>query len=500
VIRNGQDIEVYDGTQKMCLSYVSLKAAYGRAIDKSSVVTFRLQTPGAPTEPGHRSSEHLMALVAGGKKAGKETKPAVVTAKPQASVMRRPAALVADVEAYIELQQQYDDQQSSEDDVCDVDNLDATSPDDEATVLVGDKILALMKKEVQDTLKSDGLHRDSVSHQQVCPLCPWRQFPHKSHGVERMKNHIKNYHTLSRQYCCSGTKQLKVVIALYDNDVLMRRAPLNLLHRSADIFRASVIPGVDCNTIYIDKHIRMILAATGPVFVHVNSISESLWVRRIRNLYISCEFAERLIRELMLNKCKMAAVYPILLAYIQSTGSELANLLPQHPSVWWPIIEDLFTSPAVLTLRQELVIELEKHEEYIAISIDATMRSCMPIIGQAHPRASRAVKAAAAIGEADCLRRILTVRGRTGAVLLMLAVKAEKAEETAQAISDNFSISACGQVKYISVDNPSAKLINELTPSMPNLSVMALDPVHLAIAYEYSTWRILVCIFSAISI
>jgi hypothetical protein len=144
------------------------------------------------------------------------------------------------------------------------------------------------------------------------------------------------------------------------------------------------------------------------------------------------------------------------------------------------------------------VTELETHEEYIAISIDATMRSCMSILGQAHHRASREIKAQSAIGEKDSLKRVITVRGRTGAVLLMLAVKSDNAEETALAISENFSITACGQVKYIAVDNPSSKLINELLPSMPNLSIMALDPVHLAIAYEYSTWRILVCIISSV--
>lgn len=40
-----------------------------------------------------------------------------------------------------------------------------------------------------------------------CRLCPFRGFAQR----DRLRDHVVTYHTERKQFCCSGTKQLKVV-------------------------------------------------------------------------------------------------------------------------------------------------------------------------------------------------------------------------------------------------------------------------------------------------
>ncbi len=81
------------------------------------------------------------------------------------------------------------------------------------------------------------------------------------------------------------------------------------------------------------------------------------------------------------------------------------------------------------------------------------------------------------------------MKGRTGAVLGLLPVSSKKSEVVRQAIDDSFGSVAKNQVLYVFCDNASPKLLADLTGVLPMLKAMALDPVHLPIVYEYSTWH-----------
>ena len=73
---------------------------------------------------------------------------------------------------------------------------------------------------------------------------------------------------------------------------------------------------------------------------------------------------------------------------LRRLGTDMGGLLPRHSKHWWPLVEDIFTSPAVHEMAQQLLGELVSHEELQSISMDATMRCCLPVMGQVHPRAS----------------------------------------------------------------------------------------------------------------
>ena len=98
-------------------------------------------------------------------------------------------------------------------------------------------------------------------------------------------------------------------------------------------------------------------------------------------------------------------MFAILNALQNMTENGLGGLWPTHSKDWWPLLEDIFRSPEVATLRWQLWSELLRHEELVLVGIDATMRCCMPLFGQAKLRSTWEEKKAAAIPEGETLRR-----------------------------------------------------------------------------------------------
>lgn len=168
--------------------------------------------------------------------------------------------------------------------------------DDDAVIRVADTLLNLLEEEVRESLANSKYKR--------CPMCPFRSFQKAS----RVRSHIRAYHTRDRQFVCSGTKQLKVVSAIFDNDQLRGIPGKNYLQRSAGIMSASIgaapMKGND-----LDRWVRLVLTENGPLYRSLEDIGSDMQVRRVRNLYYTSGFADMVYREFILNhgKCKAAA-------------------------------------------------------------------------------------------------------------------------------------------------------------------------------------------------
>ena len=90
----------------------------------------------------------------------------------------------------------------------------------------------------------------------------------------------------------------------------------------------------------------------------------------------------------------------------------------------------------------------------------------------------------------DCsLVKVFTVRGRTYAVVGMFAVASDDACGAAQSLAESITAEGLAQVEFVTVDNPSRHYLLSLKNICPNLQVMALDPVHLAMPCEYASSR-----------
>ena len=145
-------------------------------------------------------------------------------------------------------------------------------------------------------MKEASQKRQPVQGRHQCRACPFRSFKER----RRQRTHIQKYHTREKQYVPFGTKQLKVVLALYDHAASSQSSPVDFLQKSAAIIRASVKPPLASSLTLIDKHIRLVFDADGPRYVNKSTLHDEMQVRRVRNQYYTKAFADLLMREAVL--------------------------------------------------------------------------------------------------------------------------------------------------------------------------------------------------------
>ena len=168
-------------------------------------------------------------------------------------------------------------------------------------------------------------------------------------------------------------------------------------------------------------------------------------------------------------------------------GNPLAGLYPRRS--WWALVEDVFNSPAVKDIQSAIHRAMLDRREFLCVSIDATCRICFSLQGQANFRASASVRALSAFTDSESKKKVLTLRGRTGFVALMAPMPNEKDSTIAQTARASLSSESLAQMQHVFSDDPSPHLWTELSDVMPNLKSISLDSTHLAIVYEYATWR-----------
>ncbi|CAE7477588.1 unnamed protein product [Symbiodinium microadriaticum] len=302
--------------------------------------------------------------------------------------------------------------------------------DDEGFAYISDTILQSMKDEVSLVASDLNKYARRIDGRKLCPFCPFRSFTQ----LALLRTHIHKHHVSSKRYVCSGTKQIKVILALHDYVAANQTAEAEYLRRSAELLRFTVAPHLDCRHANIDRHIRLVLRASGPE--HIN--------------------------------CERVGQTPML------------SLLPGAVRYWLPILEAIAYSPAMHSKMHFMYCMLENNDEWHYISIDATLKICMKLAGQASYRASKVERNAAPFGDEVAWRKILTVRGRSGAVLLMTPLKSEKSEDVIAAMRDNFTERQLAMVRFISSDMPSPKFLEDAKAICYGLG--------LAIVYEYANW------------
>ncbi|CAE7414269.1 unnamed protein product [Symbiodinium microadriaticum] len=371
--------------------------------------------------------------------------------------------------------------------------------EDESMCRAGDRILELLRQEVEAVLaKRIKPVPIEDSAMLVCPLCPFRGFG--SSNPNRLYKHVRNYHDGPRQFCPSGTKQMKLLISIYDNDRLLGREERpDLLQRSATLIRQTVLPALERSINQIDRYIRLVLTGSGPEYWNLTAVLQAP-LRRARNIYYNVDFAQMLFQQTLVQNAK---VHAIMAALHTRVHGDAASLLPSHAKDWWPVLEDIFTSSAVVDMEANLVREAIGHKECLCLSIDATLRCCLSVLGQPKRRRSSREPVQAAFDEESMLRRaplipsvnsfiqakVFTVRGRTNATLIMTACQSDDARSCAEVLSEGLPAEGLRQVQYVSVDNPSRHYLLTLKTICPNLQLMALDPVHLAMTCEYASSR-----------
>ena len=348
--------------------------------------------------------------------------------------------------------------------------------DDEAVVHVDPDLKDRLKHE-WDTLSNEVLsgwksRRSDTRTGKVarcfawtCPFCPW----YTSHRVQYAKAHLER-HGDQDYFILSGLKQLKAAKALYDNDTMHSKLARDYLRRSAKIVNVTKPAGI-C----IDRDIVLVLDPQGPRYVGRDALQPARPLRRVGYTYYNRAFANALVSNAMYVDGRISQLRDLFIRECRNYNGEVWSLIPRNLLTWEKLCEDVFFSPPMISLESSLVNECFEHDEFIFISMDGTVRVAFNIRGQARYRASKAVRADAAITDSEALRRVLAVRGRTGAVLFLDLVKSEDSDVVRDALVAKLQVAHRQQTVAIATDNPSRKLFAALLIAFSNLIYLVLD-------------------------
>ena len=127
--------------------------------------------------------------------------------------------------------------------------------------------------------------------------------------------------------------------------------------------------------------------------------------------------------------------------------------------------------------------------EFENVTVDYTVKPTIPLVGQTGHNKKKKRKRRQAIPYMDQLHAVLILRGSSGCALLVEPVFSEGIEAACGLYMEKLTYIQRRQVKYIASDTVSPGQYRKLRGVFPLLKCCALDPMHLAIAVEQSTWE-----------
>ena len=352
----------------------------------------------------------------------------------------------------------------------------------EGEVDVGQDLLDMMQTEVEEACALLKSTAGQTFRPTTCPCCPWRRFDKRAHLIR----HLQFQHVTSKRFCPSGTKQLRIAVSIYDQDALRGKVmEPNFLSRSAAIMRADVLPPIPTKYVFVDKTVRYVFIETGPIIMALHTIKSRSDLRRLGNLYYNRGFACLFLKAAATNNASLHRIYTDVIGSCTRHEGQLVSLVPRATNGFWTnVMEDLMQSPSLVSYREGLFTQCFENEEFDYISIDATFKINLKVIGQANFHSSQSSRDAAAIPESEAAYRTLTCRGRTGATLLVRVVRSEKASVVAQTLQEALPQHHRDQVRHLASDAPSVEMHRVLQGALPGLRSLSLDAMHIVMVYE----------------
>ena len=313
-----------------------------------------------------------------------------------------------------------------------------------------------------------------------CAFCPWLHVKNSKGGLYW---HVLHHHCAERHFVCSGTKQLRAIMSMFQCDLYRGRHQANYLTRSAALIRSSVGALSCTHRLHVDDEFRLLLSGSGPCFIGKEARTGTLPVRRVGNMYYDREFAEIVLRYLLQSGSRLTTSLNRFQCDIQLRGCVLGHMLPEHAKTMWPIVEDVLRSPDVTAWQQALMNNLHSSDGFRVLSLDGTMKIAMGL----RRYETRIPRPAEGIvnGGVDDNTCVLTIRTLEGGLLNLAVVPNDSKPCHVVAVLESAirPDQRCG-VRWLVVDNATAALRSAVLNSFPRLQGIALDTCHLPIKYE----------------
>ena len=376
---------------------------------------------------------------------------------------------------------------------------DVRDDGDESVVHVNRELRRILQAEVEEALAaveaSRGKHTRGIAR---CPFCPCKAFNPGMKQRSQLTRHLRNKHLYDpkrhsddgscRHNVASGTKQLKLICALFDDDALRSVLRTDYLRHSADFLRAlcPVWQRVRKHDTDIDRFLCLCLDRTGPRLQWRSRDEPLKGVRRVGYTYYTREFADQLVMYALTEHGSFEGIRHRMVQAAIVNSNRLWHMLPRHAEGWCGLLEDVFHSEHMDEFWHRLVDECIDHDEFSHLCIDGTLRCAMRMAGQGNYRESTQQRALYCFDDRTAKRCVLTVRGRTGPVAGLWLIRWEDASAIEDAFRARFPQRAKAQVSAIAVDDPSGRLFKALKRVLNNLLCIYLGPVHIVIFYSQS--------------
>ena len=189
--------------------------------------------------------------------------------------------------------------------------------------------------------------------------------------------HVLHNHSAERHFACSGTKQLRAIMSMFQCDLYRGRHQADYLGRSAALIRSSVGALSCTHRLHVDEEFRLLLSGSGPCFIGKEARTGTLPVRRVRKMYQEREFADVLLRYLLQSGSRLTTSLNRFKCDIQLRGCVLGHILPEHAKTMWPKVEDVLHSPDVTAWQHALKNNLRSSDGFRVLSLDGTMKIAM---------------------------------------------------------------------------------------------------------------------------
>ena len=186
-----------------------------------------------------------------------------------------------------------------------------------------------------------------------------------------MLRHL-THHIDERNYVV-GSMQLRVVMALYDRDVLRNSTAPTYLERSASIMRSTVTPRPDQIGAKIDRSIVLVQDTKGPYFANRQTVMDTGIVRHVGNFHYTKDFATAIFREMLYSMPSAVLVRDRMLKILAENDVQTYDLMPCHRTTWDNLFEDLWRSNSRMRLIADVGEKLRNDHEYEHLSIDGTI-------------------------------------------------------------------------------------------------------------------------------
>ena len=243
-----------------------------------------------------------------------------------------------------------------------------------------------------------------------------------------------------------GFKQFTVLRALFNAHRMLRRCTDDYMETSARILPAP-LPEY---TGMVDRATTKLLTRTSVQFIATTGVDTCILdtYLRIGKVSVTKGFTELFFSEYLMCEQRIEKTRHRLVVHFLRCGCAYAELVPTPQSFFWlQLVERILFSSAIQNRMTSLLQECASHEEFSTVSADGLFKTTQRIIGQADYRASKAERDAAPITDADAVRRILTVRGRTGAVLLVAPTRSESGYDISEMVNDKVPAKCLQQIR-----------------------------------------------------